>query len=65
MSSSTQQFIDAIVVEECIEQGIKSGRIFAPMDKRGFIGKKREIDHIKAGYKGKNTQLQKYSVSSS
>ena len=35
MGSSAQQFTDVMVVCECIEQGVKSARIFAPIEKRG------------------------------
>jgi len=34
MGSSAQQFTDAVVVCECIEQGVKSGRISAPTEKK-------------------------------
>ena len=40
MGSSAQQFTDAVAVAERIEQGIKNGRISAPIEKRGFAGKK-------------------------
>jgi hypothetical protein len=46
MGSSAQQFTDAVAVAERIEQGMKSGRIFAPTEKRGFEGKKKEVDHV-------------------
>ena len=62
MGSSAQQFTDAVAVAERIEQGIKNGRISAPVEKKGFVGKKREIDNIETGYRGRNIQ---YSNSSS
>ena len=65
MDSLAQQFTDTVAVAERIEQGIKNGRISAPIKKRGFVGKKRDIDHIETGYRGRNTQFQKYSASSS
>jgi hypothetical protein len=37
MGSSSKQFIDAMVVVERIKQGIRSGRIFALVEK-GFEG---------------------------
>ena len=53
MGSSAQQFTDAVAVAEWIEQGVKSGRISAPMEKKGFGVKKREIDHVESSYKNK------------
>jgi hypothetical protein len=47
-------------VAECIEQGVKNGRISAPVKKKGFKGKRWEVDHIKGGYKGKKNQFQNY-----
>ena len=49
----------------CIEKGIKNRRISTPMEKKSFSGKKKEIDHIEGGYKGKNTQFPKYKPPSS
>jgi len=65
MGSSAQQFTDAVVVAERIEQGVKSGRIYAPMEKKGFGVKKREIDHIESSYKSKKGQFQRYNTQSS
>ena len=65
MGSSTQQFTDAVAVAERIEQGIKSGRIPSPMEKKGFSGKRKEVDHIEGGYKGKSTQFPKCNPSPS
>jgi len=61
MGSSAQQFTDAVAVAERIEQGVKSGIIFAPTEKRGFEGKKKEVDHIK----GRKNPFQKYHTPSS
>jgi hypothetical protein len=36
MGSSAQQFTDVVAVAERIEQGVKSGRISAPVEKKGF-----------------------------
>ena len=36
MGSSAQQFTDVVAVAERIEQGVKSGRIFAPVEKKGL-----------------------------
>ena len=57
MGSSTQQFTDVVAVAERIEQRIKNGRISAPIEKKGLVGKKREIDHVETGYRGRNTQF--------
>ena len=47
MGSSAQQFTDVVVVAERIEQGVKSGIILVPtVEKRGFEGKKKEVDHV-------------------
>jgi hypothetical protein len=35
-------------VAECIEQEIRSGRIFIPTKNKGFGGKKKDVDHIEA-----------------
>ena len=35
------------------------------MEKKGFGGKRKEVDHIEGGYKGKNTRFPKYNPSSS
>jgi len=61
MGSSAQQFTDAVVVVERIEQGVKSGRIFTPTEKRGFESKKKEVDHIE----GRKNPFQKYHTPSS
>ena len=48
--------MDVVAKADHIEQGIKSGRIVVPMEKKGFGGKRKEIDHTEGGgYKGKNT----------
>ena len=44
MGSSAQHFYDAVRIAERIEQGIRSGRIMELVEKRGFIGKKREVE---------------------
>jgi hypothetical protein len=41
MGSSAQQFTNTVVVCERIKKGVKSGRISAPAEKRGFKRKKR------------------------
>jgi hypothetical protein len=51
MGSSAQQFTDVVAVAERIEQGVKSGRISAPVEKKGFGVKKREINHVESSYK--------------
>jgi hypothetical protein len=60
MGSSAQQCTDAIAVAEHIEQGVKSGRIFAPVEKKGFKGKKKEVDHVE----GRKNPFQKYHTPS-
>jgi hypothetical protein len=65
MGSLAQQFIDVVAVAERIEQGVKSGRISAPMEKKGFGVKNREIDHIESSYKSKKSQFQRYNTQSS
>jgi hypothetical protein len=46
-----------VAVAERIEQGVKSGRISAPVEKKGFWVKKREIDHVESSYKSKKSQF--------
>jgi len=58
MGSSAQQFTDAMVVCERIEQGVKSGRISAPIEKRGF--ERKEVNHVEDGYKGRKNSSQNY-----
>jgi hypothetical protein len=62
MGSSAQQFIDVVVVCERIEQGIKSGKISAPTEKRGF--ERKEVNHIEDGYKGRKNSSQNYHTPS-
>jgi hypothetical protein len=51
-------------IAERIEQGIRSGRIAKPIEKKGFVGKKKEneVNNLKGGYKGKgkNTKTSKH-----
>jgi hypothetical protein len=49
-----------VVVAECIEQGVKSGRITALVEKKGFEGKGKEVDHVKGGYRGRKNPFQNY-----
>lgn len=53
MGSSTHQFIDVVVVVRCIKQGVRSDKMFAPIKKKGFERKKKEVDHVEGSYKGK------------
>jgi len=64
MDSLTQQFTNDVVVAERIEQGVKSGRISAPAEKKGFKGMRREVDHVEGGYKGRRNQSQNYHTPS-
>jgi hypothetical protein len=58
MGSLAQQFTDVVVVCERIEQGVKSGRIFTPTEKRGF--ERKEVNHVEDGYKGRKNLSQNY-----
>ena len=60
MGSSAQQFTDVVAVTERIEQGVKSGRISAPVEKKGFEGKKKEVDHVE----GRKNPFQNYHTPS-
>jgi len=60
MGSLAQQFTDAVAVAERIEQGVKSGRISTTVEKRGFEGKKKEVDHVE----GRKNPFQKYHTPS-
>jgi hypothetical protein len=62
MGSSAQQFTDAVVVCERIEQGVKSGRIVVAPEKRGF--KRKEVNHVGDNYRGRNTSSQSYHTPS-
>ncbi|XP_073262693.1 uncharacterized protein [Populus alba] len=46
MGSSAQQFTDVVAVAKRLEQGINSGKISTPVEKRGFGGKKKEVGHV-------------------
>ena len=65
MGSLTQQFINVVVMVERIEQGIRSGRIPTPMEKIGFKGKRKVIEHFEDDYKGRKNQFQNYHNPSS
>jgi len=62
MGSLAQQFTNVVVVCEHIEQGVKSSRISAPIENRGFEWK--EVNHIEDGYKGRKNLSQNYHTSS-
>jgi len=62
MGSSAQQFTDVVVVCERIEQGVKSGRISAPTEKRGF--ERKEVNHVGDDYRGRKTSSQNYHTPS-
>ncbi|XP_034903465.1 uncharacterized protein [Populus alba] len=57
MGSSAQHFYDVVRIAERIEQGIRSGRIAEPLEKRGFIGKKKEIEVNNLERRSKNYQI--------
>jgi hypothetical protein len=67
MGSSAQHFYDAVRIAERIEQGIRSGRIAKPIEKRGFVGKKKEIEvnNLEDSYKGKGKNYQNYQIPTS
>jgi hypothetical protein len=44
VGSSAQSFSDLVIIAEQIEQAIRIGRITDPSEKRGFIGRKKEVD---------------------
>ena len=60
MGSSAQQFTNIAAVAERIEQGVRSGKIYAPTEKKGFKGKRREVDHVEGDYRVKKYQFQNY-----
>jgi hypothetical protein len=64
MGSSAQQFTNIMAVVERIEQGIRTSRIYVPIKRRGFEGKRKEVDHVEGGYKGKKNSFQKYHTPS-
>ncbi|KAJ6974614.1 hypothetical protein NC653_030665 [Populus alba x Populus x berolinensis] len=59
MGSSSQHFYDVVRVAERIEQGIKAGSITEPLEKKGFVGRKREgdVNNLEDGYKGKKVNF--------
>ena len=65
MGSSAHQFIDVVVIVERIKHGIKSGRIFMPVEKNGSRGNKKKVDLVESGYKSKKSQFQNYNTPSS
>jgi len=60
MGSSAQHLYDAVRIAERIEQGIRSGRIMEPVNKKGFVGKRKEteVNSLEGGYKGKGKNYQ-------
>jgi hypothetical protein len=61
MDSSAQKFIDVVAVAEHIEQGVKSGKIHVlTVAKKGFEGKRKEVDHIEGNYRGRKNPFQNY-----
>ncbi|XP_011015726.1 PREDICTED: uncharacterized protein LOC105119299, partial [Populus euphratica] len=67
MGSSSQHFYDVVRIAKRIEQGIKAGRIAEPLEKRGFIGRKREgdVNNLEGGYKGKRVDSYNPQIPSS
>jgi len=64
MGNSTKKFIYIVAMTERTEQGIKSGKIFAPTENRGFGRKKQDVDHIKVGYTSNKNKFQNYNTPS-
>jgi hypothetical protein len=62
MGSLAQQFTNVVVVCERIEQGVKSGRISTPTEKRGF--ERKEVHHVEDGYRGRKNSSQNYHTPS-
>jgi hypothetical protein len=62
MGSSTQQFSNVMAIAKRIKQGIKSSRISTFTEKKGFGGKKKDVHHIEASYKGKKNSFHNYST---
>jgi hypothetical protein len=62
MGSLGQHFYDAMRIAERIEQGIRSVRIAKPIEKKGFFGKKKEIEvnNLEGKYQGKGKNYQNY-----
>jgi len=67
MGSSAQHFYDAVRIAERIEQGIRSERIAEPIEKKGFVGKKKEIEvnNLEGRYQGKGKNYQNYQTPTS
>jgi hypothetical protein len=59
MGSLAQEFTDVVTVAERIEQGVKSGRIFTSTEK-SFEGKRKEVDYVESGYRGRKNSFQNY-----
>jgi len=66
MGSSTQHFYDAVRIVERIEQGIRSGRIAEPIEKKGFVGMKEiEVNNLEGRYQVKGKSYQNYQTPTS
>ena len=57
--------MDVVAVAERIEQGIRSGRILVLVEKNGFKGKRKVVEHFEDDYKGRKNQFQNYHNPSS
>ena len=57
-------FTNVVAVFVRIKQGVRSGRVSMPIEKKCFKDKMKEVKHIKSGNKGKKNQLQSYHTSS-
>jgi len=61
MSNLTHQFTNVVTMAKCIEQGIRMIKFLCPLRKKGFRRKKKDVDHIKGGYKGKKNHFLNYN----
>jgi hypothetical protein len=62
MGSSAQQFTNIMLVCERRKQGVKSDRISAPTEKKGF--KRKKVNHVEDGYRGRKNSPQNYHTPS-
>jgi hypothetical protein len=53
-----------VAVAEIIEEGVRSCRISAYTEKKGFEGKMKQVNHVDGGHKGKKNQFQNYHTPS-
>ncbi|XP_061947974.1 uncharacterized protein LOC133671268 [Populus nigra] len=63
VGSAAQNFSDLVVIAERIEQVVRTGRIMDPIEKRGFVGKRKEVEihNVERESRGKKTYQDNYS----